>query len=45
MEKRRGRGGRVKGKTCRGASEPERKRQEVELGMDSVGGERNYRIQ
>ena len=39
--KRRGRGGRVKRKTCRGASERERKKQ----GMDSVGGERNYRIQ
>ena len=41
----RGRGGRVKRKTCRGASERERKRQEFEQGMDSVGGERNYRIQ
>ena len=39
--KRRGRGGRVKGKTCRGASERKRKKQ----GRDSVGGERNYRIQ
>ena len=37
-EKRRGRGGRAKGKTCRGASERERKRQEFEQGMDSVRG-------
>ena len=32
------RGGRVKGKTWRGASERERKRQEIEQGMDSVRG-------
>ena len=37
------RGGRVKGKTWRGASERERKRQEIEQGMDCVRGRENLR--